>query len=76
MKRKGIKLLVLIGTLTTLTTGCGPKSECDVCGEMARCKPGKLYSEEINVCGDCKSDIEMLGLDRSFLEIQYGYTPD
>ena len=61
MKRKLAKALSLIVIVSTMLMGlaaCG-KSECYFCGEEKSCKTyDNALLGEIDVCKDCKSEIE------------------
>lgn len=63
MKKKISKVLVLAcvsALVATTLTGCG-KKECDICGEMGKCKTIEFLGSEINICGDCQDDLNDLG---------------
>ena len=63
MKKRITKLAALTLTVIMMAmslAGC-KKVECDICGEKASCTKYEFLGEEINVCKDCKKDIEALG---------------
>lgn len=63
MKRK-IKLsIVMMLLITTFMScmACTKKTECDYCGEMAKCKKAEtLIGAEVNVCEKCATILETM----------------
>lgn len=63
MKKRTSKLAALICTLAILAMclgGC-KKVECDFCGETKKCQTMEVFGEKVNICKDCKADLDALG---------------
>ena len=58
MKKKLFVLSVLTVLLVSVLTGCGEKTECELCGEEKKCKTVTVLGEEAHVCKDCINEIE------------------
>ena len=50
--KKALVVGTLLVTMATSLIACG-KKECDVCGEMGKCKTKEFFGQEINICEDC-----------------------
>lgn len=53
MKKKVFAMVLVLVILSTLLVGCKKKTECDFCGEVARCDTIKFWGEECDICGNC-----------------------
>lgn len=60
MKKRIVAILLVLVALSTLLFGCKKKTECDFCGEMARCDTIKIWGEECNICDDCRAEWDEL----------------
>ena len=63
MKKRVSKLLVIAFTAAMMAmslAGC-KKVECDICSEKKSCTKYEFLGEEINICKDCKEDLESIG---------------
>ena len=63
MKKRVSKILVIAFTTAMMAmslAGC-KKVECDICGDKKSCTKYEMFGEEINICKDCKKDLESLG---------------
>ena len=60
MKRKIFTLVLSVLMAAMMLAGCGKKVECDFCGEEKRCETVKFLGEDVNICGDCRDDINEL----------------
>lgn len=62
MKKKALKVTALAGIMTLMLVGfagCKKKTECDICGELARCSSYKSeLLGDIEICKDCKKSLE------------------
>ena len=57
MKKKIVTLIVM-ATMVLGLVGCGTKTECDWCGEEARCKTYQnAFLGEMDLCSECQKDM-------------------
>lgn len=64
MRKRLRKLAALTGVLVMMTmsvVGCSKKVECDICGEVKKCKTETILGEKINICSDCEEALDALG---------------
>ncbi|MBR6698091.1 MAG: hypothetical protein IKL73_07515 [Lachnospiraceae bacterium] len=61
---KKVKLsfaIIMIITMLMSCMACTKKTECDYCGEMAKCKKAEtLIGAEVNVCEKCATILETI----------------
>ena len=57
MKQKMLLLLVVVMASLSIAA-CGKTAECFFCREEKRCTTETLWGQEINVCSDCRDELE------------------
>ncbi len=63
MKKKLAKAAVVASMMVMVAlsaAGCGKKVECDLCGEVKKCKTETILGEDIHYCSDCEAQINAL----------------
>lgn len=61
MKKRVLKVAVLVGLMTLMTVGFAgcKKTECENCGEKAKCSTYEsTLLGDVELCKDCKKEIK------------------
>ena len=64
MKKRFMRFCALAGMTVMMAlsaVGCSKKVECDMCGEVKKCKSQKIDGEKVYLCEDCEAIFEALG---------------
>lgn len=58
MKKRIMKVLMMMGIIMMFMTGCAKTTDCEICGEEAKCKSKECDGDKIYVCSDCQEDLD------------------
>lgn len=58
MKKRLMRALLLVSIMMMFITGCSKTTDCEICGDEAKCKSKECDGDKIYVCSDCQEDID------------------